>query len=102
MKVLLVDDEKLSLEYMKSLIDWDQCGHQLSGIYSDPYQALQFLDRESVDLLITDIRMPKMDGIELGRHLHRIAPQTLLVLLTGYKDFEYHARRSKYMRTTFC
>lgn len=93
MRILLVDDEALALEYLKGVVDWEGLGHQVVGALDDPCAAYQLGAREGVDLLVTDIRMPVMDGIELARRLKGVIPSLMVALLTGYKDFEY-ARRA--------
>jgi two-component system, response regulator YesN len=88
-KVLIVDDEPLILEGLKHIIPWDEHGLEIVGEAACGEDALDFLRRNKVHILITDIRMSGMSGLEL---LHRIKEQgwdIKCIILSGYDDFEY-------------
>ena len=90
LKVLLVDDEPFILQGLKVLIEWQKEGAEIVGTATNGKEALEFLKKEKVDLVITDIKMPIMTGIEL---LATIRNQNLseayFVILSGYADFSY-------------
>ena len=65
LKVLLVDDEPFILQGLKILVDWNEEGFEIAGTASDGQEALDFLQLNQVDLIITDIKMPGMGGLEL-------------------------------------
>ena len=65
LKVLLVDDEPFILEGLKHLIDWEQEGFEIAGTAANGLEALEFLQKKKADLIIADIKMPQMTGLEL-------------------------------------
>ena len=88
-KVLLVDDEPVILEGMKSIIDWGELGLEIAGQTSGAQKAINLLDTASFDILITDIRMDKMSGIELISEIKKRNLNIKILVLSGYDDFEY-------------
>ena len=88
-KLILIDDERFTLDILSQLIEWPQYGFELSGTFTDPYKALDFIKREHIDAVITDISMPKMSGIELTREIRKINSDIKIVYLTAYSEFEY-------------
>lgn len=86
--VLLVDDEESVLNVLKASICWQELGVDVLLIASDGREALELFEQRDIDLLVTDIRMPVMDGIELIRRVRMIQPETHCVLLTAYGEFE--------------
>ena len=71
LKVLLVDDEPFIMQGLKVIIDWENEGFEIAGTVSNGKEALQFLENENVDLVIADIRMPEMTGLELLETLRK-------------------------------
>lgn len=71
LKVLLVDDEPFIMQGLKVIIDWGNEGFEIAGTVSNGKEALQFLENENVDLVIADIRMPEMTGLELLETLRK-------------------------------
>ena len=69
-KVLLVDDEKLALEYLEHIIDWEYHGFELIGVTTNPEQALAIYKTHRPDLVISDVKMPGLNGLELGDEIH--------------------------------
>ena len=88
-KVLLVDDEKLALEYLENIIDWQSHGFKLVGSASDADQALNLYRKNKPDLIISDIKMPGLTGIELAQIIRENDKNTRILFLTAYKDFNY-------------
>lgn len=89
LKVMIVDDDMLSVDYIKNLIQWETYGFEVSQTAYNGKQALKLFDKCPVQLLITDISMPLMDGIELIREVKKQYPETRTILLTAYSEFEY-------------
>ena len=87
--VLLADDEKSILDALSDSIAWQQFGVDKILKAADGLQALKIIREEKVDLLITDIRMPQMDGLTLIRTLRQEFPYLHCILLTGYSEFSY-------------
>lgn len=90
LKVLLVDDEPFIIQGLKVIIDWENEGFEIAGTVSNGKEALQFLENENVDLVIADIRMPEMTGLELLETLRKDKKSDVyFVILSGYADFSY-------------
>lgn len=88
-KVFLVEDEIVIRNGIKNSIDWEKEGYQFAGEASDGELALPMILKEKPDIVITDIRMPFMDGLELSRMVKKELPDTKIVILSGYDDFGY-------------
>ncbi len=90
LKVLLVDDEPFITKGLAVLVDWNALGFAIEGAVSNGRQALTFLKKHPVDLIIADIQMPVMDGLELLEIIQRDhLSDAYFVILSGYSDFEY-------------
>lgn len=87
--VLLTDDEKSVTESLKNNVPWVNLGVETILTASDGYQAMDILNKNLVDLLITDIRMPRMDGLDLLKHVRVQYPDIHCILLTAYGEFDY-------------
>jgi len=88
-KLLLVDDEPLILNGLKNLIDWESLDIEISGEASCGKDALDLLVSQPFDILITDIRMSYMNGLELIAEMRRLNMSTRIIILSGYDDFTY-------------
>lgn len=90
LKVLLVDDEPFILQGMSVIIDWHAQGFEIVGKVSNALEALELLQKEKIDLVIADIKMPEMTGLEL---LQKVRSEKIsdayFVMLSGYNDFDY-------------
>lgn len=87
-RTLIVDDDSLVHVTLRSLIDWEKCGYTVVEGCSTGGQALAYLREHPVDLLITDIKMPGMSGLELMAALKEEACMPVTVVLSGYDEFE--------------
>ncbi|MEK3737931.1 MULTISPECIES: response regulator transcription factor [Paenibacillus] len=91
-KVLLVDDEELVVQGISSLIPWENNGFQLLEPAYNGVEALERFRREPADIVITDIRMPLMDGLSLIRELKEESPYTEYIVLSGYGEYDYTSK----------
>ena len=89
LKVFLVEDEVVMRNGIKNNIPWEQEGFECVGEASDGELAYPLIKREKPDILITDIRMPFMDGLELSRLVKKELPQIKIIILSGYNEFDY-------------
>ena len=89
MKVFLVDDEIAIRENLRNSFPWEQEGFQLVGEAPDGEMALPMIRDLEADILLTDIRMPFMDGIRLCEEVQRTMPWVERIILSGYDDFSY-------------
>lgn len=88
-QVLLCDDELSVTNFLKTSIAWEGLGIQNVYTAADGQEALSLFETKQIDLLITDIRMPRMDGLHLLEAVREISPDTHCILLTAYGEFEY-------------
>lgn len=88
-KVFLVEDEVIMREGIRQNIDWGAEGFEFVGEASDGELAYPLIQKSKPDILITDIQMPFMDGLELSRLVKQEMPKIKIIILTGYDEFEY-------------
>ncbi len=88
-KVFLVEDEIVIRENICQMVPWAEYGFELCGEAGDGEMALPLILKEKPDVLITDIRMPFMDGLELSQIVRKELPDTKIVIISGYDDFNY-------------
>ncbi len=95
-RILLVDDEILVRDAIKENIDWGSMDCQLVGDCENGRQAMEFVMEHPVDIVLTDICMPYMDGMELSRFLHESYPDIFIVIFSGFGEFEYAQKAIQY------
>lgn len=95
-RVLVVDDEPLVCNFLRMKIEELNPEFQVSATASDGCGALEFLEKNQVELVITDIKMPRMDGLELCEKIRERYPDIYIVILSGYGEFEYAQRAIRY------
>ena len=88
-KVLLVDDEEMVTQGLSRFVQWEQLGYIVSGTATSVDKALSFLEKEHIDLVITDITMPVKSGLDLIEALNEKYPNIKAVILSGYSEFSY-------------
>lgn len=89
MKLLIVDDEPLVRNGLLCKIQWEKLGLQVIGAASNGLEAKEIIQREQPDIVLSDIQMPGMTGIELAGWLKRTYPDVMVIFLSGYSEFEY-------------
>ncbi len=89
-RILLVDDEPLSIEWLQTVMDWGKLGCEICGTCRNGAEAAAIIDIKRPDVIITDIRMPLMNGLELIRHIRNKKDNDIkFIILSGYNEFEY-------------
>ncbi|AIQ25314.1 response regulator [Paenibacillus sp. FSL H7-0737] len=96
MKVLIVDDESFVRRSLSEMLGSANHNFSIIGSVENGLEAIQLLKEQAIDLVISDIRMPGMDGLELSKHIHECYPDTETILLTGYQDFSYASQAIRY------
>ena len=96
LKIFLAEDEVVVRETIKRMIPWEELGFELVGEAADGEMALPLLIRQQPDLLITDIKMPILNGLELIERASRIDSRITFILLSGYGEFEYAKQAMTY------
>ena len=89
LKVFLVEDESIVREGLRDNIPWQQYGYEFVGEASDGEMALPLIQKTKPDVLLTDIKMPFMDGLSLSKLVHQEFPDMKIIIISGYDDFEY-------------
>lgn len=88
-KVLLADDEILDLEGMKQFIPWSDLGVEVVAAVSNGFSACEVLEQQEIDILVTDVNMPNMSGLELARIAIQKSANIRIIFVSGYQDFHY-------------
>lgn len=96
-QVMLCDDNEIILEGLSGQIDWKSLGICLSGTATDGQDAWNQMQENPPDILVTDIRMPYIDGLELSRRARDLNPNIVILIISAYNDFEY-ARTAMHLR----
>ncbi|HYE81511.1 MAG TPA: response regulator [Clostridia bacterium] len=88
-KVLIVDDESIIRKGLKNIIDWKSLGCEVCGEASDGIEGIRMIREVRPHILITDINMPEIDGLSMIKETKQLLPESKIIILTGYRDFEY-------------
>lgn len=96
MNVLLVDDETITIRMLQALINWEELDLHVIGSASDGREAYEIIKESKPDIVICDIKMPEMDGLELLRKIMSIRPETKVIMMSAYADFSYVKEAIKY------
>ncbi len=95
-RLLFADDEHIVREGVSSRVGWGENGFELVSVFRNGREILDYLEDNSVDVILSDISMPLMDGLAVCREVSVRYPETILLLLTGYDQFEYAQEALKY------
>lgn len=96
LKVVIADDEEKVCKLIEHLIDWESMDMELAAIVNDGKKAYEAIVEYQPDIVITDIRMPTYDGIELIRKTKESYPEVYFIIISGYSQFEYAQQAIKY------
>jgi len=95
-KVLIVDDDRIIREDVRRLINWESNGYELIADASNGKEALEIVQSSNVDIILTDIYMPVMNGIELIKSVKEVHDEIQIVVMSNYDDFSYVKDAMKY------
>ena len=87
--LIIVDDKKSIRKGLMEFIDWNELGFSVIGDFSSAAEAIRFVESECVDVIMTDIVMPDVNGLELIREVKLINPEIKVIILSAYEKFEY-------------
>lgn len=88
-RVLIVDDEIMIRRGLARIIKWEEIGYEVAGAVGNAKEAIQILEEKGADVLLTDISMPEMSGLELIRRAKELNPALRTVVISGYSEFDY-------------
>jgi two-component system response regulator YesN len=94
--VVLIDDDPLTVKALEQCIDWEKFSLQVSATFYNGEDAKEFIIREKPEIVLTDIRMPKMDGIQLMNEVRNNKIQSKIIILSAYDDFFYAQKAIHY------
>ncbi len=94
--VIVADDEEELRRALIRRVDWESIGFSVAGEAENGMEALELVEKYEPDLLLTDIRMPFLTGIELARQVREVCPATQIAFLSGYDDFSYAQQAIQY------
>ena len=95
-KVIAADDEAYIREALYKLISWEKMDCSLCSVCSNGKELIMQIEAERPDIIIADIRMPVMDGLEVCRYVYETCPEIPVILLTAYSEFEYAKKAIRY------
>ncbi|MFA9557701.1 response regulator [Evansella sp. AB-rgal1] len=95
-KVLIVDDESTVRKGLDAVIPWETYGYEVVALAKDGQTALDLCEKHTFDLIISDIRMPGMSGLELIQHIRSFDQRVQCLILSGYADFDYAKKAIHY------
>jgi two-component system response regulator YesN len=94
--LIVIEDEAIIRKGICDFIDWAAMGFSLAGEFEDGKDALEFLKENRADVILTDVKMSVVSGLEIARHAHENLCGTHVVILSGYKEFEYARQAMEY------
>lgn len=95
-KVMLVDDEKLIIEGLMNILDWEKLGLKITKTSNSGNDAIKKFMEDPVDIIISDINMPQLNGLELLKKIKSINNKTRFIIVSGYDEFSYAKEAIKY------
>lgn len=101
LKIMLVDDEPAVLAGLERCLDWEAIDCEISAKAQDGLEAIRKIQQEQPDIVITDIRMPEMDGLALAAQIYNEYPQIKVIILTGFAEFEYAQKAIQFQVVDF-
>ncbi len=94
--IIGVDDEKECLVGVFDAVSWSEYGFEYKGVFENVKDVLEYLKTNQIDAIISDIKMPEMDGLEFAKIIHETYPNIKFILLSAYSDFEYARKGIEY------
>lgn len=86
---IIIDDNVILAEYLKKDIPWEALNIRIAHVFYDALQVMEVLEKEPVDMIISDIRMPGISGLEMSKQVLSLYPSVKIILISAYEDFQY-------------
>ncbi len=94
--LLIVEDERRAREALAQLIPWEQLGFFVDGIFQDGTECLEYIQRKTPDVILTDIKMSRTNGIEIAKYVYEHCLRTQVVFMSAYKEFDFAHKAIEY------
>lgn len=95
-KLIIVDDEVETRNDLADLINMQDTGFEIAGLFNDGLPVKKYLEKNKVDVIITDIKMPCTNGLDLSEYIYHHYPEIVIIIISGYGEFEYARRSMEY------
>jgi two-component system response regulator YesN len=95
-KIILIDDDLTTLEYLSKVLPLSELNFEVVGAFSDSLKAIEFIENNVVDAILSDIKMPSPDGVEIAKLCFENYPNIKVILISAHRDFEYAQSAIKY------
>ena len=100
-KMLIVEDERWEREGLIDFLDWNEMGIEICGVACDGIEGLELVINLQPDIIITDIKMLELDGIEMSKKIRTIMPYVKIIIITGYDDFKFAQQAIKFNASAY-
>lgn len=101
-KLIIVDDDAGTSNHLGNYFPWEENGFTVVDKFYDGYSAYEYLINHKVDIILCDINMPIMNGIELAKKIRELNRDEIIVFISGYKDFDYAQKAIEYGVSYYC
>ena len=88
-RMLIIDDNKIIREHFQKMVDWGSKGFELVAVAGNGMAGWHEFQKHKPELVITDVKMPGMNGLELAKKIKEESPETMVVFISNYEDFNY-------------
>lgn len=95
-KVLIIDDERKTREGLAKFVDWKSMGYEVAAKFADGGEAMEYIEKNPVDVILSDIKMTFMSGLELAKYVYENQSHIKVVLISGFKEFDYAKQAIQY------
>lgn len=95
-KILIADDEKLIRDNLSTKLDWNKIGFEVASVLEDGSEVLKYIEYHDIDVIFTDIKMSLVSGIDIAKYVYENKLPIKIVLMSGYRDFEYARQAIEY------
>src|SRR5690554_1819861 len=94
--LIIADDEETIANGLENMVDWHELGFHVEKVFSDGQEVIDYIENRSVDVILSDVVMNNVSGIDVAKYVYENKMDTLVVLLTGYSEFEMAQHAVKY------